>query len=636
VSDIRVSVTGPTPFAVSVTGATGVAPTITNGQAFAVQLAGVGPTGPRGDVGATGARGVGATGPTGARGVDGAAGQSITGPTGAAGQQGSTGPTGASGAASTVTGPTGATGSIGATGPAGSRGSDGAAGATGPTGAVGAVGASVTGPTGARGNDGAAGSVGATGATGATGASGSSITGPTGATGQQGAAGPAGAASTVTGPTGASGQAGAAGSTGPTGSTGATGAQGAASTVTGPTGPASNVTGPTGSAGAASTVAGPTGVTGATGPTGAAGANDAAFYSTTSSFPATGNASILYLATDTGKVYQWSNAYSELGSVGGSVADTRWDLFLPAAPTGVTAVTGDTQASLSWTAPTVAVPVTDYIVQYSSNSGSSWTTFADGTSTATSTTVTGLTNGTSYVFRVAAVNGVGTGSYSSNSNSITAGGDPYFSSVAILLRMDGTGSTFTDSSGTPKTITANGGASQTTAQSKWGGKSLLLDSLSKSLSFNSSGFSFSGNFTMECWVYMTGSASSYTLLEGRANFSAYQDFVWYLDRGGYHGFVVASSGGRFDGTSAVVPQNQWVHIALVRSNGVFSAYVNGVRDTLQVSYTQTISPASGTLLLGSNGTNGFSGYIDDFRVTVGVARYTGASFSVPTAAFPNF
>jgi hypothetical protein len=140
---------------------------------------------------------------------------------------------------------------------------------------------------------------------------------------------------------------------------------------------------------------------------------------------------------------------------------------------------------------------------------------------------------------------------------------------------------------------------------------------------------------MECWVYMTGSASSYVLFEGRTSFSAYQDFVWYLDRGGYNGLVVVSSSGRFDGTSALVPQNQWVHIAMVRSNGVFSAYVNGVRDTLQVSYSGTITPASGTLLLGSNGSNNFSGYIDDFRVTVGVARYTGASFSVPTAAFPD-
>jgi hypothetical protein len=61
----------------------------------------------------------------------------------------------------------------------------------------------------------------------------------------------------------------------------------------------------------------------------------------------------------------------------------------------------------------------DYVIQYSGDSGSTWTTFSDTVSTGTSVTVTGLTNGTAYVFRVAAVNLVATGSYSANSNSVT-------------------------------------------------------------------------------------------------------------------------------------------------------------------------------------------------------------------------
>lgn len=98
-------------------------------------------------------------------------------------------------------------------------------------------------------------------------------------------------------------------------------------------------------------------------------------------------------------------------------------LFTPAAPTSVTATGGNAQVALTWSAPTVSAqtPITDYVVQFSSNSGSSWTTFTDGTSTATSATVTGLTNGTAHVFRVAAVNGVGTGSYSAASSAVTPG-----------------------------------------------------------------------------------------------------------------------------------------------------------------------------------------------------------------------
>ncbi|NBX75308.1 MAG: fibronectin type III domain-containing protein, partial [Proteobacteria bacterium] len=96
-------------------------------------------------------------------------------------------------------------------------------------------------------------------------------------------------------------------------------------------------------------------------------------------------------------------------------------LTTPGAPTGVTGTAGNTQVSLSWTAPSNdgGSAITDYVIQYSSNSGTSWTTFSDGTSTSTSATVTGLTNGTAYIFEVAAVNAAGQGSYSESSTSVT-------------------------------------------------------------------------------------------------------------------------------------------------------------------------------------------------------------------------
>lgn len=144
-------------------------------------------------------------------------------------------------------------------------------------------------------------------------------------------------------------------------------------------------------------------------------------YATTASFPSTGASATLYLATDTRRLYSWTGStYAEVGAV--SVYDSRFDLFLPGAPTGVSGTIASGQSVVSWTAPTGVAsqtPITDYVVQYSSNSGSTWTTFADGTSTSTSATVTGLTNGTAYLFRVAAVNGIGQGAYSSASASVT-------------------------------------------------------------------------------------------------------------------------------------------------------------------------------------------------------------------------
>ena len=70
---------------------------------------------------------------------------------------------------------------------------------------------------------------------------------------------------------------------------------------------------------------------------------------------------------------------------------------VPSAPTLVVAVSGNAQLAVTWTAPasTGGSPITDYLVKYSSNGGSTWTNFVHPVSTVPSLTVTGLANGTS-------------------------------------------------------------------------------------------------------------------------------------------------------------------------------------------------------------------------------------------------
>ena len=96
---------------------------------------------------------------------------------------------------------------------------------------------------------------------------------------------------------------------------------------------------------------------------------------------------------------------------------------VPSAPTSVYGTSGNTQVSLSWYAPasTGGSAITDYVVQFSTSASSGFTTFSDGTSTATTATVTGLTNSTVYYFKVAAVNSVGTSAYSAVSSGVTPG-----------------------------------------------------------------------------------------------------------------------------------------------------------------------------------------------------------------------
>jgi predicted phage tail protein len=93
-------------------------------------------------------------------------------------------------------------------------------------------------------------------------------------------------------------------------------------------------------------------------------------------------------------------------------------LTLPAAKTAPTPATNLTatpasgQASLLWAVPASdgGSAITDYKVEYKLSSDASWTVFNDGISTTNSAVVTGLTNGSSYDFRVSAINAIGNSS----------------------------------------------------------------------------------------------------------------------------------------------------------------------------------------------------------------------------------
>jgi hypothetical protein len=94
---------------------------------------------------------------------------------------------------------------------------------------------------------------------------------------------------------------------------------------------------------------------------------------------------------------------------------------IPGPPTALTVDATSGPAELGWVAPASdgGSPITDYLVEYSSDGGTTWTTFPDGTSTATSATVTGLVSGEEYLFRVSAVNTVGTGPATAVSSAVT-------------------------------------------------------------------------------------------------------------------------------------------------------------------------------------------------------------------------
>lgn len=90
---------------------------------------------------------------------------------------------------------------------------------------------------------------------------------------------------------------------------------------------------------------------------------------------------------------------------------------VPAQVSGLGAVASDTKAFLTWSVPSDGgSALTDYLVEYKLIGSSTYTLFSDGVSTTSSTTLTGLSNGSTYDVRVAAVNLIGIGATSTSVN----------------------------------------------------------------------------------------------------------------------------------------------------------------------------------------------------------------------------
>lgn len=108
--------------------------------------------------------------------------------------------------------------------------------------------------------------------------------------------------------------------------------------------------------------------------------------------------------------------------------------FLIKTPFNVMALPDDTKVYLAWNIPSEDLTkenISNYVVQYSSDNGNTWTTFNKPTSQNMSCVVSGLTNNISYIFRVALTNHLGTGSYSDPSEPVVPSNSSYNAYVAL-------------------------------------------------------------------------------------------------------------------------------------------------------------------------------------------------------------
>lgn len=223
-------------------------------------------------------------------------------------------------------------------------------------------------------------------------------------------------------------------------------------------------------------------------------------------------------------------------------------------------------------------------------------------------------------------------------------------STAPLAAISGTilltcqSSTFVDNSTNRFAITAAGnsqpsptnpfgyiaGTKQNYTPSVYGG-SMYFDGTGDYLSVpDSVAFDFTGDFTMEAWVYAnalsTDNAIAAQWVTGQLNF-----LFKIVTTGGRPYFTAfAGSSVIVQGTTTAVTINTWNHVAVTRSGSTIRLFVNGVLDATTGTVTGTISAAT-PLTIGSVSTTQYwNGYISNFRIVKGTALYT-SNFVPPVA-----
>lgn len=187
------------------------------------------------------------------------------------------------------------------------------------------------------------------------------------------------------------------------------------------------------------------------------------------------------------------------------------------------------------------------------------------------------------------------------------------------------------------TSTPGGGFSPT--QRKWWQYSFVSsDSLTSKAALTGGHSALgTGDFTIEMWVYPSALTGTHVPIDFRASGTVTNGPLFNITSAG--AFILSRDGSTAICTSAngVIAANAWHHIAATRSGSTNRIYVNGNQvgsnGTDSTNYTNTTCYV-GTVVAGSSA-NSFAGYIQEVRVTKGVARYTGATYTVPTTPFPD-
>lgn len=223
--------------------------------------------------------------------------------------------------------------------------------------------------------------------------------------------------------------------------------------------------------------------------------------------------------------------------------------------------------------------------------------------------------------------------------------------TVLALHADGVdaSTTFTDSSTSGKTVTANGNAQIDTAQYKFATASGLFDGTDDFLSTpDHADFQFgSGDFTIDMWVRWNSLPSDTT---NQALFSKWnvagsdKEIVLYINNtsGTYTLYSLWSANGTsltevISGASFAVSTGVWYHVAVIRSGTSGMLFIDGTQSGSTTDVTGfSMYDGAASVYVGNIIDDGFdfNGWMDEVRIVKGTAVWT-TTFTAPAAAYED-
>ncbi len=213
-------------------------------------------------------------------------------------------------------------------------------------------------------------------------------------------------------------------------------------------------------------------------------------------------------------------------------------------------------------------------------------------------------------------------------------------STILLLHMDGTNgsTTFTDSSGyeTINPIT-DSGVTVNTTYAKFGTGSAYFNGSSTLTPQNWAPFNFgSNNYTIDFWM-----KASWAQCGNGVNGDYHSPFGNYSTSVGWMfliypltGYIVFYDHASSPSSTTNVCDDAWHHVAVVRNGTSITLYIDGVANSTKTAANIPDSTYYVKFGLGEQGdgtTRYYKGYLDEVRITKGLARWTG-NFTPPTEA----